>query len=906
MKGELRLVPSRLEPSSMPRSGVSIMTIIQAIILAIVVAGYNLLALVVLWRFLRNVLAQIPPMVKSKAPIKTGPRIVARRSFVESSASREIAILLTFVLSTGSVALGAQSAGLKGRVTATGPQGEPQKIAGAKLCLSAGASTVSRSTVSDEEGEYTFSSVPPGSYTLEVSFEGFKKFTRSVTIADDASVVADIELEIEDLREEVSVSAGSNPIDVEQSAPAEEIKQSTLQTVPLANERFQNALPLIPGVVRGPDGLLNIKGARASQSGLTVNSANVTDPVTGEFAINLPIEAIQSVQVIMNPYAPEYGKFAGGITNIETRQGSDRWKFQVQDFLPRLRHRDGTIAGIESATPRIAVGGPVVKERVKLLQSFQYNFIRTRVEGLPPLASDTRLESFDSFTQVDWEIDSTNHFATSFSIFPQRLGFVGLNTFNPQEVTPNFKQRGFFWAASEQKTFASGALLQSFVSVKQFDADIFPSSGVGVMKLAPDVNSGSFFNSQDRNSRRFEALEVYNFSPHKLPGSHSMKVAVGFSHDSFDGSNRSSAIEILRANGTLSQQIDFAGEGVLHRNKSGMLAFFQDKWSVNSRLTFDYGVRYDRDSAAAENNIAPRLGFALLPLGDGRTVIRGGIGLFYDKVNLNVATFDQLQERISTRFATDGEQVIDGPVRQRLVLDRAQLGTPRSVSWNIEVDREWMKNLFVRVGYQQREGRREYVLDSLEDLSLLQLGSHGSSRYQEFQATARYRFRESDQFSASYIRSKATGDLNDFNSLFGNFENPVIQPNERSRLPWDAPNRFLFWGDFNVVYGISVAPVVDIHNGFPISITDEDRNFVGPRNRAGRFPTFGSLDLQALKSVAIRLRDKRYKAKVGLKIFNITNRFNPRDFQGNQASSEFGGFFNGVSRSLRGKFVVEF
>jgi hypothetical protein len=45
-------------------------------------------------------------------------------------------------------------------------------------------------------------------------------------------------------------------------------------------------------------------------------------------------------------------------------------------------------------------------------------------------------------------------------------------------------------------------------------------------------------------------------------------------------------------------------------------------------------------------------------------------------------------------------------------------------------------------------------------------------------------------------------------------------------------------------YGITVAPVLDIRSGFPLSVIDEDRNFVGPRNRAGRFPNFASLDLQ--------------------------------------------------------------
>ncbi len=64
------------------------------------------------------------------------------------------------------------------------------------------------------------------------------------------------------------------------------------------NERFESSLPLIPGVVRGPDGHVNLKGTRNTQSGALVNSANVTDPVTGSPAINLPIDVVASVQVI--------------------------------------------------------------------------------------------------------------------------------------------------------------------------------------------------------------------------------------------------------------------------------------------------------------------------------------------------------------------------------------------------------------------------------------------------------------------------------------------------------------------------------------------------------------------------------------------------------------------------------
>ena len=55
------------------------------------------------------------------------------------------------------------------------------------------------------------------------------------------------------------------------------------------------------------------------------------------------------------------------------------------------------------------------------------------------------------------------------------------------------------------------------------------------------------------------------------------------------------------------------------------------------------GLRYDRDSIGKNNNLAPRLGFVVTPTDSDRTVVRGGVGLFYDKIPLNVGSFEQYQ-----------------------------------------------------------------------------------------------------------------------------------------------------------------------------------------------------------------------------------------------------------------------
>ena len=170
------------------------------------------------------------------------------------------------------------------------------------------------------------------------------------------------------------------------------------------------------------------------------------------------------------------------------------------------------------------------------------------------------------------------------------------------------------------------------------------------------MNTGNFYNRQDRRSTRIDALEIYNFEPPKFAGSHFIKVGIGLTHTTFDGRNMSNTVRILRGDGTRTEQIDFVGQGQLSRNTTEFSSFFQDKWTINDRLTLEYGVRLDRDNVASTNNIAPRLSFAFAPIRDGHTVIRGGIGLFYDDINLNVATYPQLQERLITRYGADGRQ----------------------------------------------------------------------------------------------------------------------------------------------------------------------------------------------------------------------------------------------------------
>jgi len=98
---------------------------------------------------------------------------------------------------------------------------------------------------------------------------------------------------------------------------------------------------------------------------------------------------------------------------------------------------------------------------------------------------------------------------------------------------------------------------------------------------------------------------------------------------------------------------------------------------------------------------------------------------------------------------------------------------------------------------------------------------------------------------------------------------------------------------------------VEVRSGFPFSLVDEQLDFIGARNRAGRFPKFMSFDVQVTKSFRVPFFEK-HKARIGAAVFNITNHFNPRDVQNNVGSPRVGQFFNSLGPSVRGKFEIDF
>jgi len=768
-------------------------------------------------------------------------------------------------------------------------------VTGATVTLSG---PVVLTTETDENGKFLFANFPPGAYALEALSPGLKA---SANIRVQSSALH-LSLELKPVEVTTSVV-----VTTDQAAPgaaaSESVSSKTLRDAPNSKERFENALPLVPGVVRGPDGHVNLKGTRGTQSGSLVNSANVSDPVTGSPAINLPIDVVDSVEVVSNPFDPQYGKFSGALSTVSTKTGNyQKFHVSLQNFVPRLRDRDGIIAGIGAATPRLTFTGPLVKDRISIIQSFEYRYVRTPVNSLPPLQRDTKLESFDSYTQLDFIINKKQNATVSVAIYPQKLDFLGLNTFTPQASTSDFHQRGYQFYTQHRYVTDQGALLTSQFSYKNFDVDVTPQSD-DPYRLLLDTTEGGYFNRQARRTWRLEWQENYQFTPRHFLGTHQWKVGINYAHSSYDGRQTFLPVEIDGPFAVPVERIAFTPPTAFSVRQNETSWYVADQWSFIPRLTLNLGARFDNDSITDSTHFSPRAGFLLALTSDGRTILKGGLGIFYDRVPLMVPSFEDLPDRTVTRLDSAGNLLGTTSYINRLTNG---LQNPRSTSWDLELDRRLTSKLLLRLRYEQRNTARDFVVSPTGEGAngILSMANAGSDSYREFQITGRYQTAR-QTLNASYVRSRAFGDLNDLNEFFGSQAQPVIQENGRGRLPFDAPNRFLFWGTFTVPGKLTVVPVYDVHTGFPYSVQDQYRDYVGPRNVA-RFPRFSSFDLQISRRIALPLGDHRFHARVGLGVFNLFNHFNPRDVQNNLSSLQYGGLYNSAWREFRGKFVLEF
>lgn len=801
---------------------------------------------------------------------------------------RFVAVAVWLLVLCASAYAGPEPAQVSGRIT--DPQTLP--LPGVSISLLSSAGTTVATTITDEDGIFTIDA-PPGAYQIHAELSGFEPLTQSNVDASRPATLT-LTLRLATLHEQVTVAPEpvSPVIGVTAPNAPVSVTRSVIDNGMLPNSQYDDVLPLLPNVVRGPDGQISVGGSRAPEGALVVNGVNATDPVIGAPGLMLPIEAVDSVEVFAGGYPADLGLATGGITSVHTRSGADTFHMTASSFFPRLRFINGKVSGIDSWEPNIGASGPIDRDRIYFEEALSYRFDRNRYATLVG-PQDNVFDALQSWSQFDVRLGASQDVSFTGGFDMQRTDHWNITAFTPASTVPELLRKEWATSLADRFTTTAGSTLEIHGALLHTGTNV-DGSATGRYRLGHDMTTGSYFNSQDLQGSRLEAGASWTWAPLR---SHLVKFGATVARAGLDGVDRSMPVDLLRSDGTVARTIRFRTGGAMTASQIETGAFAQDTWSVSSALTLDAGVRYDASSQARTSRIAPRAAFTF-KLPDTRTTISGSVGAFTNRLVLEALAYPQLPARVEL-LDPDG-------TGDTLVFSRSSaspLDLPRAMRWDLELDRRFDNGMTVRVKYQERHGTDELVVAPTQVTATrgaLVLSSTGTSDARSLETTVGYRSHDSGQeIFASYVRARAVGNYNSFDAIEGLFRDPFVQGDAVGPLRADVPNRLLAWGMIHVPKRFTVAPFVEVRDGFPYSAITDAWTFAGPRN-GYRMPWFGSLDLYVNKIVGLPMGLP--DARVGLKLYNIAAVHSERDVQRDISRPDFGTTYNANPRD----FVIVF
>jgi len=306
-------------------------------------------------------------------------------------------------------------------------------------------------------GAVDFTGLPCAMLSVSAAKNGFDPATSAIAMTSGGRAQITVTLIPQAQRSSVDVTDTASIIE-QTSSPSTEVRLAEVKTLPTRPATVSDILPLVPGIVEMPDGELKIDGSGEHRGALVVNQTDVTDPATGKFGQTIPVDSIESVNVLNTPFLAQYGRFTSGVIAVETRRGGEKWHAELNDPFPDLRIRSWHMRGIRDVSPRGVLGGPLLHNRLFINTALQYQFQRESILTLPFPRNESKKEWWNSFTQLDLVLSPKQIVTATFHLSPQHINFVRPDFFNPQTVTPSYVHHTYVGTIDDRWRVFGGVL----------------------------------------------------------------------------------------------------------------------------------------------------------------------------------------------------------------------------------------------------------------------------------------------------------------------------------------------------------------------------------------------------------------------------------------------------------------
>jgi hypothetical protein len=697
-----------------------------------------------------------------------------------------------------------------------------------------------------------------------------------------------------------------------------------------------------------------------------------------------PQNAVQEFRVLTQNFKAEYERASSAVVTAVTKSGGNDWSgdafafSQLKSLVSQdviARRRGDEKPEYERLQAGFSLGGPIIEDKLHLFTSFEYNKQdreATVFQGSIPVPADVQArldgrtgnfpQPFEQklyFGKLSYQPATGHQLETTLFIRDEQetRGFGNLTAFEAAEDfkidVQNFLVR--YTLNGDGWTNEASIDYQNFEwQPRPLNASSVAQDFSGVLRI------GGADTTQMFQQERIGLRDDFTFDVDVL-GLHTFKTGAYFSYLNYDISKQQNSNPLF----TFRSQDNFAfpfqafygtGNPDLSALNRQLGAYFQDDWQVTERILLNLGVRWDYETNQLNNGyrtpdtviaglqaagldsligrftsdgsqrdeftgaIQPRIGFSWDTRGDGRTIVHGGWGRFYDRTLFNDILDERFRLQYDVRqfkFSADGsepgtiawqesflskaalDQLISSGVapNPELFLIENDTKPPRTDQLSLGVRQSWAGMVFGAT-YSRIRGKNlfTYLRGNLnpDQTCCVPVPGFGNvfisnddrgTRYRAWYFTIDRPYTEQSRWGLGVAYTRANSRKNG-GDLFSAFDFATSQDFFYFPANDDERHRVVINGIVGLPWGFQLSTLITLGSGVPYNIFDETGDSVVIRRNEGRPPQQNFLfqDAFAYRSVDLRLT-KLFDAfdgqlSLALEGFNIFNYQNFADFDG--------------------------
>jgi hypothetical protein len=795
--------------------------------------------------------------------------------------------LLLILALCGGVALGQQGAGsLKGQVS----DEFGGVIVGATV-VAVNRNGVEKTVNTNGEGNFVLNGLAPGKYTIKVTATGFANYENAdVEAIAGRSQQLNVTLKVTIEQQKVTVAADSAGVNTEpdNNVGAIVLKGADLESLPDDPDDLAAALQALAGPSAGPNGgqiyVDGFSGGRLP-----------------------PLSTIREIRINSNPYSAEYDRPGFGRTEILTKPGTE--SFNGEAFFSFNNQALNSRNPFASTRPPYSsrryggqLSGPIVKKKASFFLDFEKRDINDQAiivaTVLDPSLNIVSLSQSvpvpnrrpEFSVRLDYALSpkhtlvgryENEHSSSTTGVGGFSLASRIYKTVNTQQTvrlteTAILNKRTVNETRAQfSHTHSNDDANNTIPTINVQEAFTGGGSQIGLSSNTQNrwelsnTTSLALGNQTVRFGGRMRHVNITNISPQNFGGTWTFAgsrrvgnptglTSIQVYQTTLQGLQAGLSPALIRAAGGGATQFTIAaGNPTSTVTQWDFGGFGQDDWKMRPNLMLSFGLRYEnQDNINSNFNFAPRFGFAWAPGPSSRqrpskTTIRGGFGIFYDRIGENLTmTANRLNGINQQQYIVTDPAVLDSFPNVPSIATITSFATPNTIyqlGKNLEapytmqsalsIERALPHNFTMSATYSH--SRTLHLLRTrainaplpgtfvpgLPNSGVRPLGptnnifeyeSSGRFDQNQFIVTMGSRFNKNISFNANYTFSKSNSDSDGAGTFPANSYN---LSGEYGRASNDIRHRFSLFGNIRTRWGISLSPFLIVSSGAPFNIT---------------------------------------------------------------------------------------